>query len=158
MSGGWGCIVGLGILGALAFGLFAILESNSLIPHSHDTPVWIQGDWLVGEYRDCQMRTKTVPRQRKDLDSLDQLPRLFCSQDATGLFDFQRATALVPPPPNIQAPPEGNMYFFTVTGSGLDHEFHTMPVSYYGRIDRQLWVISWRCQRHSASLVCKALD
>jgi hypothetical protein len=149
----------IGLAFAFLYSGFTSLDQAGWITHNHDTPVWIQGDWLVGEYRDCQMRTKTVPEQRKDLDSLDKLPRLFCSQDADGLFDFQRATALVAPPPDVQAPPQGNMYLFTVTSSELDHEFHTMPARYNGRIDREdKCVISWRCQRKSDSLTCNALN
>ncbi len=149
----------VGVCGVLVIDGYQGLDRAGWITHNHDTPVWIQGDWLVGEYRDCQMRTKTVPAQRKGLDSLGKLPRLFCAQDANGLFDFQRATALVSPPPDIQLPPSGAMYFFTVTGSELDHEFHAMPVRYYGRIDRQdKWVISWNCQRKNESLECKALN
>jgi hypothetical protein len=121
------------------------IDESGWITHNHDTPVWIQGDWLVGEYRDCQMRTRTVPAQRKDLDSLNELPRLFCAEDANGLFDFQHETALIPPPPD--------------TANDLDRDFHVLPVRYFGRIDRQdKWVISWRCQRNSNSLTCKALD
>jgi hypothetical protein len=149
----------VGFIVALVVDGYQSLDNSGWITHDHDTPVWIQGDWLVGEYRDCQMRTKTVPAQRKDLDSLNELPRLFCAEDANGVFDFQRATALVSPPPDIQVPPSGAMYFFTVTGRELDHEFHIMPVRYYGRIDRQdKWVVSWNCQRKSESLECKALN
>lgn len=125
--------------------------------HDHDTPVWIQGDWLVGEYRDCQMRTKTVPEQVTGLDSLDKLPRLFCAGDANGLLDFQ--SEIAPPTREVQIPPQGSMYFIGVTASELDHDFHVLPVSYFGRIDRKdKLVITWRCQRKSGSLTCKALD
>ena len=23
--------------------------------HKHDLPVWVQGDWMIGEYRNCDM-------------------------------------------------------------------------------------------------------
>lgn len=138
-------------------------DNKGEIEHHHDTPVWIQGNWIVGEYRDCQMRTKTVPPNRKDLDSVDKLPRLFCAGDKNGLFDFQ--TTVVTPPPDIKAPPEGTMYLIGVTAADLDHDFHVMPVRFDGRIDRtDKWVISWRCQRlsmgflESAAIECKALD
>jgi len=146
--GGCGCLVGLGILGAFAFGLFAILEYNSLIPHSHETPTWIQGDWMVGEYRDCEMRTIMPPAQS---DTMSKLPRLFCGQDAMGYVDFQLETESTRRDDNIAI---GN-----VTDEAFDKYFHVLPVSYYGRIDRRdKWVISWRCQRRSASLEFKALD
>lgn len=159
-----------GVLKTIGWSLFAVfacviainsysdLDSSGWIPHDHDTPVWIQGDWLAGEYRDCQMRTKTVAGGDKALDYLNRLPRLFCGKDANGLFDFQRTNGAVPPPPD-QVPPEGAMYLYTVTGDELEQDFHVMPVRYDGRIDRiDKWVISWRCQRLSASLECKALD
>lgn len=130
--------------------------------HDHDTPVWIQGDWLVGEYRDCQMRTKTVPENDKNIDYPARLPRLFCGEDRNGVFDFQRESGLLSlllPPADAKPPQEGAMYFVTVTSDELDHDFHVMPVRYYGRIDRtDKWVISWRCQRLSESLECKARD
>lgn len=150
------CVVG-GIV-VLAVNGYQSLDNSGWITHDHDTPVWIQGDWLVGEYRDCQMRTKTVAGGDKALDYLNKLPRLFCGKDANGLFDFQRTNGAVPPPPD-QAPPEGAMYLYTVTGDELEQDFHIMPVRYDGRIDRtDKWVISWRCQRLSESLTCKALD
>ncbi len=144
--------------GVIAINSYSDLDSSGWIPHDHDTPVWIQGDWLVGEYRDCQMRTKTVAGGDKTLDNLNRLPRLFCGKDANGLFDFQHTNGAEPPPPD-QVPPEGAMYLYTVTGDELEQDFHVMPVRYDGRIDRiDKWVIAWRCQRLSASLECKALD
>lgn len=154
---------------AIAIMLYESYESHQ--PVDHDTPVWIQGDWLVGEYRVCQMRTKTVPPQQKELDSLNKLPRLFCGVDSNGLFDFQRQTSPVSPQSDIKAPPNGSMYLFTVTADAFDSYFHILPVEYFGSIqpspdkdfiydyDRtDKWVISWRCQRNSNSLTCKAVD
>ena len=159
------------IVGGIAVTLYESYESHQ--PVDHDTPVWIQGDWLVGEYRVCQMRTKMQPA---DPDSLAKLPRLFCGQDSIGYVDFQletnsaRQTALIP---------SGN-----VTDDAFDSYFHILPVSYFGSIktsdvkgfkydpngpdrykdfiydyDRSdKWVISWRCQRNAESLTCKSLD
>lgn len=144
--------------------IYQKIDQAGWITHNHDTPVWIQGNWMVGEFRDCQMRTKTVAGGDKALDHLDKLPRLFCGKDANGLFDFQRTNGAAPPPPD-QVPPEGAMYLYTVTGDELDQDFHVMPVRYNGRIDRtDKWVISWRCQRlnmgffESAALECNALN
>ena len=93
----------------LPLGLYMILEKSGWVPNNHETPVWIQGDWLVGESRSCQMRTKTAPDREKKLDSVDKLPRLFCGEDANGLFDFQ--TTLVSPPADVQVPKQGSMYY-----------------------------------------------
>ncbi len=159
MIGGYLFLLVIGLIAGAAINGFEYADRHGHISHEHDTPVWIAGDWLVGEYRDCQMRTPTVPKERKDLDSLDKLPRLFCAQDANGLFDFQRVSSPTPPPADTKAPPLGWIYFVSVTGSELDQYFHTMPVHYSGRIDRtDKWVISWRCQRNSESLTCKALN
>jgi hypothetical protein len=48
------------------------------IPHGHDTPVWIAGDWMVGEYRDCEMRTRALmyPTENISPESLAKLPVL----------------------------------------------------------------------------------
>lgn len=157
-EGEWGCLL---LLAIVAVGVGAAVWSGvdrfGYMTHDHDTPVWIQGDWMVGEYRHCQMRTKTVPPKRKDLDSLDKLPRMFCGQDANGLFDFQRE--IDPPSHDVQAPPEGTIYLIGVTSAANEQNFHLMPVRYWGRIDRQdKWIISWQCLRKAESLECKALN
>lgn len=170
--------------GVLLFGgvaAVAVVLWNSYLSHQpvdHDTPVWIQGDWLVGEYRVCQMRTKMQPAGP---DSLAKLPRLFCGQDASGIVDFQRATN-----PALQDTtiPDGDVFTVSVTSDALDSYFHVLPIRYFGTVktsevkgfkydpngpdsykdfiyeyDRtDKWVISWRCQRLSESLTCKALD
>lgn len=165
------------VVGWLLFVLVAVISVTLLNsyeshqPVDRDTPVWIQGDWLVGEYRICQMRTKTVPDPRKDIDSLDKLPRLFCGDDANGLFDFQRQFSPVSLPPDSKAPLPGAMYFISVTTDDLDSDFHVLSVRYLGSIqassekgfiydyDRtDKLVISWRCQRNTESLTCKAQD
>lgn len=138
---------------------WGILDRMGWISRVHDTPIWIKGDWLVGEYRLCQMRTKIVPEENKALDSLEKLPRLFCSEDANGLSDFHAATAaaLIPNDPHVQLP--NTIRFYSVTSTSLDRQFHVIPVRYFGRIDRSdKWVISWRCRRSGDSLTCKALD
>jgi hypothetical protein len=150
-------VLGIVFLIPVAVSSYGSLDQGGWITHKHTTPVWVQGDWMTGEYRDCQMRTRAVPANRKELDSLDRLPRLFCAQDANGLFDFQRE--INHPSHEVSAPPPGSMYLIGVTASDLDHNFHLMPVRYNGRIDRTgKWVIEWRCQRLSASLECKAQD
>lgn len=160
----------IGIVALCIFGLFLVAnalsdwkdyqrdrDNKGEIEHEHDTPVWIQGDWMVGEYRNCQMRTKTVPPDRKDLDTLDKLPRLFCGEDENGLFDFQKVIA--PPSSNISAPAPGTMYLIGVTAGEYDSDFHILPVSYWGRIDRtDKWVIEWRCQRRNESVECKTTN
>jgi len=43
------------ILGAVIYWGYGSLNENGWIEHAHDTPVWIKGEWLVGEYRLCRM-------------------------------------------------------------------------------------------------------
>jgi hypothetical protein len=108
--------------------------------------------------------------QPPDQDSRAKLPRLFCAQDASGFVDFQLETDSVRQNALLST---GN-----VTENVFDGYFHVLPVSYsgfmktssgnndflfthdfiydYDRTDKM--VISWRCQRNSNSLTCKALD
>lgn len=149
--------LGVGIGTAIYQSVYQSVDSSGWIPHHHVTPVWIQGDWMPGEYRVCQMRTKTDPPDDKSLDSLSKLPRLFCGEDSNGLFDFQVSMTPLPTPTN--PPPPKEVYLIGVTSSAYNRDFHDLPVFYWGMIDRtdQL-VISWRCQRNKESLTCKALN
>lgn len=153
-SFGLGWFILLCILGYATYGGYEWLDGGGWIPHDHDTPVWIQGDWLVGEYRDCGMRTTTpfvgiVLSQ----EARAELPRLFCGKNwaAEGVAEFE--TAMPDPDAAVNA----------ILGKGdwgaLDSYFHVLPVHYNGRIDRPDSVfISWRCQRNTASLTCWALN
>ena len=38
------------------FGSYHGLDKRGWIPHHHDTPVFIAGDWMVGELRTCEMQ------------------------------------------------------------------------------------------------------
>ena len=151
---GWGCLIFLCLVGYGIYGGYEWLDGNGWIPHDHDTPVWIHGDWIVGEYRHCGMRTTTpfagiVQLQEARAD----LPRLFCGKNWAdeGVSEFE--TAMPDPDAAVNA----------VLGKGdwgaLDKSFHILPVLYHGRIGRPDAVfVSWRCQRLSESLECKALD
>jgi hypothetical protein len=139
---GW--LVSAGFALVIAVSLYQWLDNSGWIPRSHDTPVWIQGDWLVGEYRECDMQTTTPAFEGShyDAEDINTLPRLFCAKQANGFFDWSE----------------------TKTGTDtswqtIGRDFHTLPVSYFGRLERlDKWRISWRCQRNTESLSCKALD
>jgi len=130
------------------------LDSIGWATHDHDTPVWIHGDWMVGEYRDCGMRTTTpFAGIVQSQEARAELPRLFCGKNwaAEGVAEFE--TAMPDPDAAVNA----------ILGKGdwgaLDNSFHILPVIYHGQIDRPDAVfVSWRCQRLSESLVCKALN
>jgi hypothetical protein len=49
---------GLGIVFflCLAMGAAYELDEAGWIPHHHDTPVFVTGDWMVGELRTCKMQ------------------------------------------------------------------------------------------------------
>lgn len=156
-------ILWLAIFGAVAGGIAGLdqkLDNSGWIPHRHVTPVWIQGDWMPGEYRVCQMRTKTDLPDAKGLDSLAKLPRLFCGENSNGLIDFQ--VSVMPGLAFLKGREESmpsDEVLMGVTSSELDRYFHDLPVTYWGRIDRKdKLVIAWRCQRNSKSLTCKALN
>jgi hypothetical protein len=153
----------LAIFGAVAGGVAGVwkkLDNSGWIPHHHVTPVWIQGDWMPGEYRVCQMRTKTGLPDAKGLDSLAKLPRLFCGENFNGLIDFQ--VSVMPGLGFLKGREESmppDEVLMGVTSSELARYFHDLPVTYWGRIDRtDKLVIAWRCQRNNESLTCKALN
>jgi hypothetical protein len=134
------------------------LDSIGWVTHDHDTPVWIHGNWMVGEYRDCDMLAARVglkPEVRAEL------PRLFCGdQGPSGsepefLDEFHHDD-----PHSLSAI---NALLNAGDWREFDNVFHVLPVSYHGRIDRQAVSmdsppIEWRCQRLSASLECKAVN
>jgi hypothetical protein len=130
------------------------LDSIGWVTHDHDTPVWIHGDWMVGEYRDCGMRTTTpFAGIVQSQEARAELPRLFCGKNWAdeGVSEFEIAM------------PDPGAAVNAVIGKGgwvaLDNNFHVLPVLYHGRIDRPDAVfVSWRCQRLSASLECKAVN
>ena len=107
------------------------LDKTGWISHDHDTPVWIQGNWMAGEYRECELApSKAAPAK---------VPTLFCSNKTDNGFVVWMV--------------EGDEH----PNAGLE-VFHVLPITYWGRIDRQDVVTSWRCQRNESSLTCKAVN
>jgi len=147
----------LGAIVVVSIGLtsYDSLDSSGWITHNHDTPVWISGDWIVGEYRDCGMLTKTqLTGSVRSQEVLAELPRLLCGRewDNAGLFEFENATTGL-------SEATKSALWYGGDWSALDGYFHVLPVRYYGRIDRPDTVSdSWRCQRLSESLECKAIN
>lgn len=123
------------------------VDDSGLIQHSYDTPVWIGGDWLTGEYRVCQMPllpTKSLPTSA----------HLLCGQTGKDVVDEWPVEFME----DIS-----NHDFYGLMGAtwspSLEQHFHVLPVRYWGRIDRtgQL-MFSWRCQRRASALECKAIN
>lgn len=153
-------LIGAAIYGAIE--LHDTADESGWITHNHDTPIWIQGDWMVGEYRTCQMLTTRswelspahLPPWMKA-----ELPRLLCGTAgadnlAGSLIEFENAV-----------PAASNLIQRGGDWSRFDGYFHVLPVRYNGRIDRpdKLYV-SWRCQRNGSSffgsdgITCWALN
>jgi hypothetical protein len=110
------------------------LDKTGWISHDHDTPVWIQGNWMIGEYRVCELAESSASAEKTPA----KVPSLFCGKTDHGYVDWMV---------------EG--YIHHSAGPGV---FHVLPVTYWGRIDRQDVATSWRCQRNERSLTCKALN
>src|ERR1035437_5466914 len=90
--------VALLLLIALGYASYLTFDNAGWIPHSHDTPVWVAGDWIVGEYRDCGMRTTTTPVGVTMLQTeRAELPRLFCGKNWKGLGEDEFEIAMPDP-------------------------------------------------------------
>jgi hypothetical protein len=122
------------------------IDNSGWIEHSHDTPIWIGGEWLTGEYRICKM--PLMPGH-----SLPSSAHLICGQNYVQDADLW-------PVDFIGSIPDHD--FYELMGSNwaaLEQHFHVLPVRYWGRINRtgQL-MYSWRCQKEASGLDCKALN
>ncbi len=149
------CLVGYAIYYAISGG-YKWLDSIGWITHNHDTPVWIQGDWMIGEYRNCDLLTTTPMAGSAMSEQVRaELPRLFCGRNnaipLNSVAEFENATQDIP---DAVKAVDGDLDW-----SAFDSYFHVLPVLYCGRIDRpDTWDDFWRCQRLSGSLECKALN
>lgn len=154
-TAGWLLFVGL-VLWAVDSGFDLLdesLDTTGWILHSHDTPVWIAGDWMVGEYRNCQMQTTTptMVDVHYTMEELHDLPRLFCgnTSDGDGFREFALAAY------------NGNLFAAAAPSENTTNAdlFHVLPVRYFGRLERpDRWMDRWRCQRENGSLTCWALN
>jgi hypothetical protein len=141
--------VGLAIAWSLAVAGYQIADREGRVMHNHNTPVWVQGDWMIGEYRDCDMPLGVA--------------RLFCGKsraNGSGLAAFPEVVsnedlwAAVGAAYNRDAQADWSV---------LDRYFKVLPVRFYGRLqrperDRPKEVLSWRCQRNTKRLTCEPLD
>lgn len=157
-SGCWGLLIVLCITGFAIYRGYEWLDSIGWVTHDHDTPVWIHGDWIVGEYRDCDMLTARVGLKP---EVQAELPRLFCGDQGPSGSEPEFLDEY-----HYDDPRSLSATIALLNGGDwreFDNMFHVLPVSYHGRIDRQAVSmdsppIEWRCQRLSASLECKALN
>ena len=147
ISGGWGCLIPLLILAAISYWGHGWLNEQGWIEHGHDTPVWIQGEWLVGEYRVCEMPGHLW-------GELPDSAHLLC-----GRGDPQAVDGVWPAEFRNSLSDQESIALQNGHWDGTEQHFHVLPVTYWGRIDRtDRTGFSWRCQRNSESLTCKALN
>jgi hypothetical protein len=128
---------------------YRLLDDYGWIEHDHETPVWIKGEWLAGEYRVCQM--PLLPRQQ-----LPDSAHLLCGQGEGENVKDKDAWS----PDFIGSVPD-HEFLGLMAGKWLAVEthFHILSVNYWGEIDRSdRTMFSWRCQRNSDSLTCKAMN
>lgn len=140
----------LAVLGVIAlFVIFVYLgDKFGWIAHHREIPVWIGGDCLIGEIRDCQMETTTPPVQGMTYsrEYLQNLPRMFCGSTPEGVANF------------YQSLPESER-----SGDAFDQAFkrrsHLMKVTYFGGLNRpEKFRLDWRCTRVIDSIECKAAN
>lgn len=139
-----GLVVGLGFCASIAISLYSELDKTGWISRDHDTPVWIEGNWMVGEYRDCDLITTTPAGEGYTYtkEQLSHLPRLYCGQATGGFWTYST--------------------YSTGVDDGWDargKDFHTFSVKYWGRLERpDRWKDAWRCKHLGESIECKALN
>ena len=134
----------VGFLVCLAYGGYSDLDKYGWIPREHDTPTWIGGDWMVGEYRECDLLTTTpvVEGNTYSKDDLLHLPRLYCGRAEGGFFEYA-----------------GQREGTDVSWDAIGKDFHTFSVKYWGMLERpDRWKDARRCKRLSETIECKALN
>lgn len=147
-----GLVILMLILGNLAYAGFGWgygwLDEQGWIEHSHYTPVWIEGEWLMGEYRMCQM---PGPLWGK----LPDYAHLLCGKGLQNAEDgiwpatFRYSLSV----------PEFNSIFGAGRWNLVERYFHVLPVQYWGKIDRSdRTTFSWSCQKQENGLKCEALN
>jgi hypothetical protein len=155
-SGGWKTAkvlfrwaIALAFVWGLAVVGYRAADRAGRVMHRHNTPVWIQGNWMVGEYRYCDMPVGAA--------------RLFCSNPPggeSGLVAFPEGVSDEDAWNAIGAAYNQNAQ---TDWSALEKYFHVLPVRFYGRLQRperirSREIVSWRCQRRTDTLTCTAPD
>ena len=151
-------LVGAGVV-ASAIWIYGwkALDRLGWISHDRDTPVWIGGDWMIGEYRKCQMRLEATPGTI-EIEQREEQPTLYCGEHANGVAEYEAARAReTPRGEDIEV--SGKMKATPDAKAGDEHGFHVMPVQFFSRTENlEKAPLAWRCRRNSDSLTCKAAD
>jgi hypothetical protein len=140
---------GFAIVAGLAVTGYRIADSSDRIIHRHNTPVWIQGDWMVGQYRNCDMPVEAV--------------RLFCGNSLggeSGLVAFPEGVSDADSWAAVGAAYNRNNQ---ADWSALEKYFRVLPVRFCGKLQRPEHrrpgkIILWRCQRNTKTVTCNPLD
>jgi hypothetical protein len=145
----------MGVVGLMTspWNPYRLSDESGWIEHEHDTPVWIQGQWLKGEYRVCQM-----PRFiDSPLSQHHSTLHLICGEAFGQSLQYGEDAWIYHFGGKLT-----NSELYALNGgswSEVEHFFHILSVHYWGRINRSdRPVLSWRCQRNRESLTCNALD
>lgn len=126
---------------------YSSADGSGWAPHSHDTPVWIGGDWMTGEYRICDMPGNLWGRIPKSA-------HLLCSSG-----DPRAAQGVMPSEFHDELSSQEIEQLNNGSWAGLESHFHVLSIKYWGRIDRRdRYIFVWRCQRISNGLVCYAIN
>lgn len=141
--------LGLALAWSLADAGYRLADRKDRVTHNQNTPVWVQGDWTVGEYRNCDMPLGST--------------RLFCGKspvDGSGVAAFPESVSDGDLPAAVVAAYNRETQ---TDWSALDRYFNFLPVSFYGRLQRAernqlMATFSWRCQRTTKRLTCEPLD
>ena len=150
----WGyfllCIIAFWAAFSLQFGewnTYKLIDDAGWIEDEHDTPIWIQGEWLADEYRVCEMPGNLW-------GELPDSAHLLC-----GSGDPQAIDGVWPAEFRYSLSIQEAIQIQNGHWGGLEHHFHVLPVEYWGRIDRtDRTGFSWRCQKKMSGLECKALN
>lgn len=143
-------LVAIAVSSVLAYAVYigyGWLNEQGWIEREYDTSVWIQGNWLADEYRICEMPGNLW-------GELPDSAHLLC-----GSGDPQVIEGVWPAEFRDSLTAQEAIQLQNGHWMGLERHFHVLPVHYWGRIDRtDRTTFSWRCQKTTSGIECKALN
>jgi hypothetical protein len=109
--------------------VYRSLNESGWIPYRRDTVVWMSGDWMAGEYRDCNAEPNTQ----------GSVYMLSCVRDTDPSVTY-------------------HMFPVTYWGKKVRPDIYAKykKVVMTGHPERWKW--DWNCQRKQESFTCKALN
>lgn len=147
----WIVLIGGIVVGVINKAVLPELDKHGWIAHNREVPVWIAGEWIIGEYRECGMLSGRSSAQPLQASPVMAGPRLFCGVDwdGKGIDEFELA---MPDPAGATDAISGN-----VAWGRFQANFHTLPVLFHGPMSNPDAVFTtWHCQRKADSLECAA--